>query len=146
MEEIHARIGRQFGLDPPTVSALMDEVWAEYVGTANAPLLDYVAGLRPRYRLGVLSNSFVGAREREQAAHGFAERFDILVHSHEIGIGKPDPRAYEIVCDQLGVPTSETVFVDDLAVNVRAAEAAGMTGVLMHDTAAVLARLRELLE
>ena len=33
----------------------MQDVWAEYVGTANVALLDYIAGLRPCYRLGVLA-------------------------------------------------------------------------------------------
>jgi hypothetical protein len=38
-----------------------------YLGTANTELIEYARSLRPRFRTGILSNSFVGAREREQA-------------------------------------------------------------------------------
>ena len=145
LAEIETRIGAELGLDAADVNELMDDVWAEYLGSANAPLLDYIAGLRPRFRVGILSNSFVGAREREQAAYGFAERFDVIVYSHEIGIGKPDPRAYAIVCEQLGVTPVETVFVDDLEINVAAARAAGMTGVHMRRTDGTIKRLRRIL-
>lgn len=146
LTEIEARIGVELGLDAAAVTALMDEVWAEYLGSANAPLLDYIAGLRPRYRLGILSNSFVGAREREEAVYGFSARFDVIVYSHEIGIGKPDPRAYAIVSEQLAVPAAEIVFVDDLEVNVAAARAVGMTGVHLRQTSGTIKRLRRILD
>ena len=44
----------------------MADLWREYLGTANTELIEYARRLRPRYRTGILSNSFVGAREREQ--------------------------------------------------------------------------------
>jgi hypothetical protein len=36
-------------------------------------------------------NSFVGAREREQALYGFKDMCDVIVYSHEVGWLKPDP-------------------------------------------------------
>jgi hypothetical protein len=57
-------------LDQPRLAALMDTLWAEYLGTLNARLADYFSGLRPRYRTAILSNSFVGARERERQLTG----------------------------------------------------------------------------
>lgn len=52
---------------------MFGDMWDEYLGTANTELTDYLAGLRPRYRTALLSNSFVGAREREEARYGFDE-------------------------------------------------------------------------
>ncbi len=60
-------------------------------GTANTDLIEYARRLRPRYRTGILSNSFVGAREREQAAYGFEDLVDEIIYSHECGMSKPDP-------------------------------------------------------
>ena len=60
-------VGTALGLDAAGVAELMDELWVEYVGRLNEELAEYFASLRPRYRTGILSNSFVGAREREQA-------------------------------------------------------------------------------
>jgi FMN phosphatase YigB (HAD superfamily) len=79
----------------------------------NARLAGYFSGLRPRYRTAILSNSFVGAREREEAAYGFDDICDVVVYSHEAGLKKPDRRFYELVCTRLGVGPREAIFLDD---------------------------------
>ena len=62
-----ARLGLPAGgLDEPQLEAFMADLWREYLGTANTELIEYVRQLRPRYRTGILSNSFVGARERSR--------------------------------------------------------------------------------
>jgi hypothetical protein len=58
------------GLESQQLQRLTDDIWAEYLGTLNEPLARYFDGLRPRFRTGILSNSLVGAREREQSAYG----------------------------------------------------------------------------
>jgi putative hydrolase of the HAD superfamily len=47
-------------------------------------------------------------------------------HTH---ILKPDPRAYAIACEALGVPPPEIVFVDDQQRNVAGARKAGLAAV-----------------
>lgn len=64
LEEIERRTAEEFGLGEADIAALMGDAWAEYLGTLNHELAAYFAGLRPRYRTGILSNSFVGARCR----------------------------------------------------------------------------------
>jgi hypothetical protein len=51
------------GLDAFDVEAFMADLWAEYLGTPNEELIASVRGLEENRRLGILSNSFVGARE-----------------------------------------------------------------------------------
>src|SRR5947209_7216259 len=65
--EVVRQIGARLVLDRAQLDAFIADLWEEYLGSANTELIDYFAGLRPRYRTGILSNSFVGAREREQA-------------------------------------------------------------------------------
>ncbi len=130
--QAEARAAAALGLTPSRLELFMDDVWAEYLGTLNEELTGYFAGLRPHYRTGILSNSFVGAREREQAAYGFADLCDVLVYSHEVGWMKPDPRVYEEACARLGVTPAEAVFLDDVPANVAGARAAGMAGVSVH--------------
>jgi hypothetical protein len=91
----------------------MAGVWREYLGTANTGLIEFARRLRRRYRTGILSNSFVGAREREQAAYGFEDFVDEIVYSHEAGMSKPDPRVYALICARPDVRANETVFLDD---------------------------------
>lgn len=117
----------------------MDDPWAEYLGTPNTELIDYFTGLRDRVRTGILSNSFVGAREREQERYGFGDCCDVVVYSHEEGRMKPDPAFYAIVCDRLGVSPEATVFVDDVPRCIEGAAAVGMTAILHRDNATTIA-------
>jgi len=84
------------GLTPGQAVAYMADMWTEYLGTLNVELADYFAGLRPRYQTGIISNSFVGAREREQERYHFERMADPIIYSHEVGVAKPDPRIYEL--------------------------------------------------
>ena len=62
------------------------------------------------------------------------ELFDAVVDSHEIGLRKPDPRIFEHALAQLGgIPAGRSVFLDDFAGNVVAAERLGMRGILVGD-------------
>jgi hypothetical protein len=55
-------------------------------GLYPTELIGYARWLRPRYRTGLVSNSFVGAREREQAAYGFEDLVDEIIYSHWCGM------------------------------------------------------------
>jgi putative hydrolase of the HAD superfamily len=145
LHEVHQALRDRVGLDSEQVATFMADMWREYLGTANAELIEYARGLRPRYRTGILSNSFVGAREREQAAYGFEELVDEIVYSHECGMAKPDPRIYALTCERLDVSPAETVFVDDYDPNVTAARAAGLHAVLFTGNAAVVGTIAQLL-
>ena len=138
---IEGQTADALGLDPGTLGALMDDAWAEYVGSLNSELADYFARLRARYRTGILSNSFVGAREREQEAYGFEDMCDVIVYSHEVGYLKPDHRVYELICSRLAVAPDEAVFLDDVQANVDAARAVGMKAITFSANAQAIAEL-----
>jgi epoxide hydrolase-like predicted phosphatase len=76
-------------------------------------------------RTALLSNSWGNDYPRD----GWDEMFDAVVISGEVGMRKPEPRIYEHVVAQVGVPASACVFVDDVPAYVQAAVAAGMVGV-----------------
>ncbi|WNO69459.1 HAD family phosphatase [Streptomyces sp. NBC_00121] len=139
--EVREQVAARLGLDEPQFEAFMADLWAEYLGTPNEELIAYVRGLRGSCRLGILSNSFVGARERETALYHFDELVEQIVYSHEIGIEKPDLRAFETVCASLEVRPESCLFIDDLAVNVEAAQAAGMQAHLFQDNARTITRI-----
>jgi epoxide hydrolase-like predicted phosphatase len=140
--EVHAHIGKILTLSPATVDAFMADMWTEYLGTPNAELIAYFAGLRPAYRTGIISNSFVGAREREQERYGFEQLTDDIVYSHEVGISKPDPRIYELACGRLGILPEEMIFLDDVEPNVEAARELGAHGILFAGTAQAIADIQ----
>jgi epoxide hydrolase-like predicted phosphatase len=119
----------RLGMTEQQAEAMSADFWTQYLGTANTELIEYARGLRPRLRTGILSNSFVGARQREQAEYGFEELVDDIVCSHEVGISKPDPRIFELTCERLGVRPDEVIFLDNWEPHIAAAREVGLHGI-----------------
>src|SRR4029077_12756562 len=145
LDDVHEALKDRLGLDDEKLAQFMADVWREYVGTANTELIEYARRLRPRYRTGIVSNSFVGAREREQAAYGFEDLVEEIVYSHEAGFSKPDPRIYELICSSLNVSPGEMVFLDDTEACATGAHDAGIHAVCYQDNAQAIAAIEELL-
>jgi putative hydrolase of the HAD superfamily len=145
LDDVHQAITDRLGLDERQRAEFMADVWREYLGTANTEMIEYARRLRPRYRTGILSNSFVGAREREQAAYGFEDLVDEIVYSHEAGVSKPDPRIYALISSRLNVRPGETVFLDDTYLCVAAAREAGIHAVHYQDNAQAIDETEQLL-
>jgi putative hydrolase of the HAD superfamily len=97
-----------------------------------------VAALRAckaRYKVGCLTNNVKSARTaavaaidtRAGAVQAVMELFDVVVESSKEGIRKPNPAFYLRACELLDVRPEESVFLDDLGINLKPAKALGMT-------------------
>lgn len=61
------------------------------------------------------------------ARTGVARHFVGVVSARTCGIGKPDPRIFEVACAQLGLPPRDVLHIgDDWALDVLGAQAAGL--------------------
>jgi epoxide hydrolase-like predicted phosphatase len=96
------------------------------------------AAKRAGIRTGLVSNSW---GEEGYDRTRFAELFDVLVISGEIGIRKPAPEIYSLAAERLGRAPERCVFVDDLPGNLKPARAIGMATVLHRDAETTLAEL-----
>jgi putative hydrolase of the HAD superfamily len=143
LEAIERATAAAFGLDQRGLAELMHDAWAEYLGTLDAGAADFFRSLRPRFRTALLSNSFVGAREREAAAYDLPGMCDLIVYSHEVGLLKPDPHIYALTCERLGVAPAATVFVDDVEANVEAARSAGLDAILFRSAEETIRELAQ---
>jgi putative hydrolase of the HAD superfamily len=92
---------------------------------AHAALL---AALRPRYRLGVVSNfDDTGTAYEILARHGILPQLDTVVVSEALGLRKPHPALARAGLRGLGLEAGETLFVGDtFGEDVLGAHAAGM--------------------
>ncbi|MGX6600545.1 HAD family hydrolase [Micromonosporaceae bacterium Da 78-11] len=144
-----AEVGRavrdRLGLTAEQADAMLADMWVQYLGVANTELIGYARTLRPAYRTAILSNSFVGAREREQRAYGLGDLVDDLIYSHEVGLNKPDPRLWELACRRLGAQPGGTVFVDNAPRLVASAREFGLRAVLFETTAQTITDVEALL-
>jgi putative hydrolase of the HAD superfamily len=92
-------------------------------------------------RTCLLSNSWGNSYPREQ----FAELFDGVVISGEVGLRKPDPEIFQHALELLDLPPHECAFIDDIEHNIRAAERLGIVGVHHVDAESTVVRLEQLL-
>lgn len=124
----------------------VEQAHREIEGTApNDPLFDYIAGLKPHYKIGFLSNAS-GNLLSMLFSPLQAAMFDAVAISYEIGYVKPDERAYEEIARRLDVPVEECVFVDDREGHCTGAREAGMQAVWFHDNEQTIADLNSILQ
>lgn len=123
--------------------AELDRVLRDVV--PDTELLAYIRReLRPRYRLGILSN--VAGNWLESFFKPEDLRlFDVVTMSYAAGIIKPDPRAYTTIAEELGATTGECVFIDDSQRNIAGAEAVGMRTILYQNFGQMKEELERLL-
>jgi HAD superfamily hydrolase (TIGR01509 family) len=87
-----------------------------------------LAALRPRFRLGVVTNGIDRVQQARLQAARLRPFFEAIVTSEGCGFAKPDPRILLTALQALGVGAGEAVYVgDDLAVDGAAASGAGMS-------------------
>lgn len=67
--------------------------------------------LKADYRIGLLTNGAPDLQREKIAASGLASSFAAIAVSGEHGIGKPQPRIFEILLAELGVSADRAVMV-----------------------------------
>lgn len=129
---------------PPTESSAKRGLDFEFV--RSDAMLRLVHELRDHgCRLGVLTNNVREFKDRWRSIMDFDVLFDDVVDSHEVGLRKPHPAIYELSLQRLGALPHQAAFLDDMEVNVRAASALGMHGVLVDvDQQPAIERVRSL--
>ncbi|WP_410785927.1 HAD family hydrolase [Kribbella sp. C-35] len=122
------------GLPVPATDAELDEVFegylTQYVNNWIAypdarPALEVARG--NGWRIGVLTNGSTKQQNAKLQAIGLADLIDVVCTSEALGVSKPDPLAYQRVCEALGVEPGETLMIgDNLELDVLAARRAGL--------------------
>jgi len=84
------------------------------------------------YRLYFLSNFPIDIFQTIRSDNDFFNYFDGGLISAEVRYSKPDKKIYEILLEKYALKANECLFIDDLEVNVRAAEATGMEGLVTY--------------
>lgn len=136
------RIMAELGHTPEEdVDAFRQSLFAGH--TLDGRVVALAERLHGRLPLGLLSNATDELEGLLEEHYGIHHLFDVIVNSARAKVAKPDPRAYRLVLDGLGVAADEALFIDDKLRNIRAAEALGIPSILFTDAAALE---RELVE
>jgi putative hydrolase of the HAD superfamily len=115
-------------------------------GEIRPRMVDAIRSCKPRYKTACLTNNFTRAEAvlSVEVASVYA-LFDAILESRVLGVRKPDPRFYELACEELDVQPDECVFLDDLGVNLKPARGLGMHTIKVGDPDVALAELGALL-
>lgn len=109
---------------PPIAEGLLTRMFAGF--RRVEPMYGMLRAARAAgVRTCLLSNSWANEYPRD----GWAEIFDAVVISGEIGMRKPEPRIFEHALGEVDLTGPECVFVDDIEDNITAARAFGIVGV-----------------
>jgi putative hydrolase of the HAD superfamily len=126
------KVVRVAGLDlPPSAIEELNQWDARMWMDVNPAMLAWQLALKQRGLLtAIVSNMGDAVHEQMMREFNWLSRFDVLVWSYQLRIAKPDPAIYRYVFEKLGTLPAETLFIDDRPVNVEAAVATGMKGII----------------
>jgi len=89
-----------------------------------------LSALKPRVKIGVVSNNLLAEQQEKMRQCGLDEFVDALIVSEKVGVVKPDPLIFRVALDQLAVSKEDAVMVgDSWAADVEGARAAGIPAV-----------------
>lgn len=108
-------------------------------------LIKFIGTLKPKVKVGLLSNAWEHARQNLTSRHDFINIFDVSIFSSEVGLRKPDPRIFDLMLRQLGVAAGEAIFVDDFRANIDSAAALGLKTVWYQDRARAIKKITRFL-
>ncbi len=133
IEELWEYVREALQLDPQKLAEFVVTFWSS--DRVDEELVDFIQSLRPNYKIGLLSNSFIDARQSlSKRFPGLLNIFDEIVLSSEVKMAKPDPRIYCLMLDKLGLVPESTIFVDDFRENVEAAHALGIHAIQFRNS------------
>lgn len=114
----------------PHRRALIEAYPDRYPETMAGPIAATVEVLHDLHaagtRLVAMTNWSAGTFHHAREAFDFLALFEGIVVSGEERVAKPDPRLFAVLLDRFDLRPAATVFVDDSATNVAAADRLGL--------------------
>ena len=104
-----------------------------------------------KYKLICLTNVLKGVdiftpKERVEAVKDVMSYFDIIYESYKLNMRKPEARIYQYILKELNIEPQETVFLDDLGMNLKSAKQLGINTIKVIDPNDAIYQLDEILE
>jgi epoxide hydrolase-like predicted phosphatase len=143
-QEVWRRVSEHFKIDLEQMREL--EADSQTSEILNTELVEFLKSLRPHYKVALLSNAWSGTREALNRKYGLDKLVDIMLYSAEEGTLKPEAKFYLLALHRLGVQPNETIFLDNVMVNVDGASLFGIHSILYKDNAQAIAEINKLFQ
>lgn len=104
-----------------------------------------------KYKLICLTNVLKGVdiftpKERVEAVKNVMSYFDIIYESYKLNMRKPEARIYQYILKELNIEPQETVFLDDLGMNLKSARQLGINTIKVIEPNDAIYELDQILE
>ncbi|MBU6443627.1 MAG: HAD-IA family hydrolase [Alphaproteobacteria bacterium] len=116
-------------------------------GDFRADMIEALRRIKTRFKTGCITNN-VPSMQMSGAdtpsnlyKREVLELFDRLIESSKLGLRKPDPKIYVLMCEALAVAPADCIYLDDLGVNLKPARALGMTTIKVESGPQAIAEL-----
>lgn len=127
------QVGRSLKITGEVLQEFQDQFWAG--DRLDQDLIDYIKSLQSSCKTALLSNAWSGAREVLTNHKPCMDAFQYSIFSCEVGLAKPDPAIYNKILGLTEVEPAGAIFVDDVQVNIDAANDVGIHGVRFFNSA-----------
>ena len=131
--EIISSLNRRQGLsmDVESVAHRKESLYYEYLPRLAAvpEVLDVINSAHGTLPFAVVSGSTRDSVTASLRALNLLDKFDTLVCAGEYARSKPDPEAFLLAAERLGVAPAQCLVFEDTAMGIQAATAAGMASV-----------------
>ena len=131
--EIIATLNQQQRLNMPVeaVSRRKEALYFELLPQLKPvpEVLEHIHAEHGRIPFAVVSGSTRESVTASLASLNLLDRFDTMVCAGEYTRSKPDPEAFLIAADKLGVPAAKCLVFEDTEMGIQAAKEAGMQSV-----------------
>lgn len=132
VEQALANAARRSSLDRETLHKVYLQTPVSLI--PHAPMVNAIQDLKSRgYPLFILSNMQRHSWDWLYSKYDFWKLFDGIVVSYEIHMVKPDQEIFEYILRRYYLDPIDTLFLDDMQVNVDAAGGCGMQTILVTD-------------
>ena len=109
----------------------------------NEKLLKFLAGLKGKYKLVILTSSML--IDHTDFIKQLKEVFNEVISARKHGLEKYDPKTYTTIAkEHLHVPLKNIFFIDNNNNNIEAAKQTGIHTLLYRDTDQVITAIKEL--
>ena len=118
-------------------------------GALRPRMVEALKACKARFKVGCITNNLAQGHGPGMAASAddasrtapIMTLFDVVIESSKVGVRKPDPAIYRLMCEALAVAPADCIYLDDLGINCKAAAQLGMRAIKVVSEAQALADL-----
>lgn len=122
------------------------EIIALLSGDVRPEMIEALRRIKTQFKTGCITNNVPSMQQEAGQGRSFYAReimalFDHVIESSKVGIRKPNPLIYRMMCETLDVAPEACVYLDDLGGNLKPARALGMTTIKVETGPQAIAEL-----